>query len=150
MLLRKGQTYSIGNTLTKRPSSNFNARRLKVFWVTRGLAAPLPERFQVLFLNTIITSKMKQGILKHAAMASRQYEAIPVEPVRVLGIIPHYLIVQYMPHRRTTHRQTRMTRIRLLDGINRQKPDRVNRLLHQLRIGLLQRLRRCRPHYDGA
>lgn len=73
-------------------------------------------------------------------MSGGENKAIPVEPIRVLRVIPHDLIVQYMTHRSTTHGQTRVTRIRLLHGIDRQESDGVDGLLHQRGIRLLKRL----------
>lgn len=62
-------------------------------------------------------------------MASRQNEAISVEPVRILRVILHDFVVQDVTHGSTSHRQARVTRVRLLDGIDREEPDRVDRLL---------------------
>ena len=131
VLLGKGQTNSICNTLPQRTGGDFNSGCLKVLGMSRGLASPLPEALQILFLDTVVSSEMEQSVLQHTAVASRQHEAVTVEPVRILGVIPHDLVIQNMPHRSTPHRQTRMTGVGLLDSINRQEPDRVHRLLHQ-------------------
>lgn len=74
-------------------------------------------------------------------MAGRQDEPIPIEPVRVLGIILHNLIVQNMAHRSATHRQARMAGICLLHSIDREETDRIDGLLDQRRLsGLIDRL----------
>lgn len=89
-------------------------------------------------LNTVITSKVKQSILKHTSVTSRQDEPVPIEPIRVLRIIPHDLIIQYVTHRSTAHGQARVTRISLLDRIDRQKSDRIDGFIHQRCFRLLQ------------
>lgn len=77
-------------------------------------------------------------------VASRQNEAIPVEPVRILGVILHHLVIQNVSHGSTPHGQTRMPGIRLLHSIDSQEPDRVDRLLQHRDVRLLQRLHRRR------
>lgn len=70
-------------------------------------------------------------------MTRGEDEAVTVEPVRVLRVVPHDLVVQHVPHRGAAHGQARVTRIRLLDGVDREEPDRVDRLLHQCGVGCL-------------
>lgn len=83
-------------------------------------------------------------------MSGGENKAIPVEPIRVLGVIPHDLIVQYMTHRSTAHGKTRVTRIRLLHSINRQEPDGVDGLIHQRGIRLLKGLHGCVGNHTAA
>lgn len=84
-------------------------------------------------------------------MASGQNEAITVEPFGVLGVVSHDLIVENMTHRSTTHGQTRVTRVRFLDGIDSQESDRVDRFLNQRGIGgFVQGLNRRSPNDGGS
>lgn len=78
---------------------------------------------------------MKQGVLKHTPVSSRQNKPVPVEPVRVLGVIPNDLVVQYMTHRGTAHGQARVTRIGLLDGVDGQEPDGVDGFVDEGGVG---------------
>ena len=68
-------------------------------------------------------------------MTSRENEPVTVKPVRVLGVIPHDLIVENVSHGSTSHGKTGMTRLGLLHRIDRQEPDRVNRFVDNRRIG---------------
>jgi hypothetical protein len=69
-------------------------------------------------------------------MAGGEDEAVAVEPVWVLGVVPHELVVQDVTHRSTPHGQTRLvTRVGLLHDVHPQEPDRVHELLHQGGIG---------------
>jgi hypothetical protein len=46
-------------------------------------------------------------------MAGREDEAVAVEPIWVLGVVPHDLVVQDVTHWSTPHGQTRsVTRVR--------------------------------------
>jgi hypothetical protein len=64
-------------------------------------------------------------------MAGEEDEAVVVEPVWVLGVVPHDLVVQDMTHRNAPHGQTRVTRVGLLHRVHPQEPNRVHGLLHQ-------------------
>jgi len=46
---------------------------------------------------------MQEGVLQHAAMASRKHKPVAIEPVGILGVVPHHLIVQNMAHGRAAH-----------------------------------------------
>lgn len=67
-------------------------------------------------------------------MTSRQNETISVKPVRILGVVVHHLVEQYMTHWCTSHRQSRVTRFGFLDRIDRQKPDCIDRFVHQRHV----------------
>jgi len=77
-------------------------------------------------LNTVIACKVKEGILEHAAMSSRQNETVTVEPSGVLRIVPHDFIVENVAHWSTPHGETRVARVGLLNCINGQKPNGVD------------------------
>ena len=85
--------------------------------------------------DTVVASKMKQSILQHTTMSSGQNETVPIEPVRVLGVILHDLIVKNMTHRRTAHGQTRVAGISFLNRINGQESDSVDGLLNEGSFG---------------
>lgn len=78
--------------------------------------------------------------MRPLTVASGQDEAIPVEPVGVLGVILHHLVVQDVPHGRAPHGQTRVSGIGLLHGIDGQESDGVHGLLHEGAVRLLQSL----------
>lgn len=85
--------------------------------------------------DTVVASKMKQSILQHTTMSSGQNEPIPIEPVRILGVVLHDLIVKNMTHRRTAHGQTRVSGVSFLNRINGQESDRVDGLLNEGSFG---------------
>lgn len=74
----------------------------------------------------------RRGVLEHATMAGGKDEAVAVEPVWVLGVVPHDLVVQDVTHRSAPHGQTRsVTRVGLLHGIHPQESDHVHGLFHK-------------------
>lgn len=108
------------------------------------------ERERYAYIDAVVASEVKKSVLKHTSVSGGEYESVTVEPVRVLRVVPHDLVVQHVSHRSASHRQTRMAGVRLLHGVDGQKPDRVHRLLHQrLLSGRIERLHR-RGSHGGA
>lgn len=102
--------------------------------------ACIDSRKDEAYPDSIVASEVKQGVLEHTTVASGENEAVTVEIVGVLGVVPHDLIVQDVTHGSTSHGEPRVTRISLLDGVNRQESDRVDRLLNEGSVSLLQSL----------
>lgn len=73
-------------------------------------------------------------------MAGGEHEAIAIKPVRILRIILHDFIIEYVTHRSTTHGQTRVTGVSFLDSIDSQESDRVDGLVNQFSVSFLKRL----------
>lgn len=90
-----------------------------------------------LYLDGIVSGEVKKRVLQHTAVAGGENKAVAVEPVGILGVVPHHLIVQYVPHRSASHRQTGVAGIRLLHGVDGQETDSVDGLLHELGISCL-------------
>lgn len=45
------------------------------------------------YFNTVVAGKVEEGIMKHAPMSGGENKAISIEPIWILGVIPHYFIV---------------------------------------------------------
>ena len=54
------------------------------------------------------------GAHSHRAVAGRQHEAVPVEPLRVLGVVLHHLVEEEVAHGRAAHRHTGVTTLGLV------------------------------------
>lgn len=84
-------------------------------------------------------------------MTGGKHEAIAVEPIGVLGVILHGLVKQDVAHGSTPHGESRVARFGLLDGIDGQEADRVDRLLDEgLRVGRLDCLHGGSPDRSHA
>lgn len=79
-------------------------------------------------------------------MTGGKHEAIAVEPIGVLGVILHGLVVQDVANGSAPHGEPRMARFGLLDGVDGEEADRVDRLLDEsLRGGRLDCLQGGSP-----
>jgi hypothetical protein len=88
-----------------------------------------------LYLDAVVSGEVEQSVLEHAPVAGGENKAVAVEPVRVLGVVAHDLIVEDVSHGRAPHGEPRVAGVGLLDGVDGQEPDRVDRLLEQLASG---------------
>lgn len=82
-------------------------------------------------------------------MAGGQDEAVAVEPVRVLWVVAHDLVVEDVAHWGAAHGETGVAGVGLFDGVDREEADRVDRLLDERGLRrLVQSLHGGGP--DGA
>ena len=94
--------------------------------VPRRLAAPLAELLQIVERD-VVAGEVEQRVQQHRAVAGRQHEAIAIEPQRRARIVPEVALPQHVRHRCAAQRQPGVARVRLLDRIDRESPDRVDR-----------------------
>ena len=60
------------------------------------------------YLDAIVASKMEQGVLEHASMAGGEHKPVAVEPVGVLGVLLHDLVVHDVAHGRAPNGEARV------------------------------------------
>ena len=82
--------------------------------------------------DAIIAGEMEHGILEHRAVSSREHKAVPVHPLRILGIVLHGLVPEDIAHRSTAHGHSRMSRLGFVHGINGNESDSVDALVLEL------------------
>ena len=68
-------------------------------------------------------------------MPGAQDEPVAVRPVRARRVVSQHLRVEEICDRGERHRRSRVAGVRLLDGVHRQRPDRVDGELLDLRVG---------------
>ncbi len=134
------QTDRVGDPLTERAGGDLDARGQRqrrrrradvardvelALGVPGGLRAPLAERLDVVQAE-LVAGQVQRRVLQDRAVPGRQHEAIAVRPQRVGRVVLHPLGVEQIGHRRERQRQTRVSRVRLLDRVDRQRPDRVD------------------------
>ena len=120
------QAHGVGDALAQGASGDLNAGGFEGFGVAWGLGAPLAELLEILHRHRVVAGEVQQGVEQHAAVAGREHEAVAVEPLRILGVVPQHLVPQGVGHGGGAHRQARMARIRFVDRINRQEADAVD------------------------
>ena len=115
----------VGDALAERAGRRLDALGKAVFRVAGGLGAELAEVLDLLDRHVRIAGQIEQRIEQHRAVAGRQHEAVAVRPFRVLRIVFQVFREQHGRDVGAAHRQAGMAGIRLLDGIHREKTDRI-------------------------
>ena len=116
----------VREALAERAGRRLDARGQAVLGVAGRPGAPLAERLQVLERH-VVAGQVEEGVQEHRGVAGRQDEAVAVRPVRVGRGVPEEPRPEGVGHRRRAHRGARMAGVRLLDAIDREGPDRVDR-----------------------
>jgi hypothetical protein len=116
----------VADTLAERTGRDVDAGRVPPLGVAGRLRSPLPERLQVVH-RQVVARQVERGILQHACVAGRQHEPVAVGPAGRLRVVPHRLGVEHVGDRRKRHGGTGMPGVRLLHGVHRETPNRVDR-----------------------
>ncbi len=122
---RNRQTDRVAESLAERSSGNFNAGCVTALRMAGGLAAPLAEVLQ-LIKGQIVASEVEQAVEQHGAVPGGQDKTIAIDPVRVLRVKLQELGPKRVSHSGGTHRHAGVAGIRILHGIGRQEPDRID------------------------
>ena len=124
--LGDGHPDRVGEALAERPGRRLDARRQAVLGMARGPRAPLPERLEVVE-REVVAGQVEHRVQQHRGVPGAQDEAVAVRPVGVRRGVAEEARPERVGHRRRTHRRARMPRVRLLDAVDRQGPDGVDR-----------------------
>src|SRR5579862_2518868 len=123
--LRDCQSHGVPDTLTQRTGSNFRPGHQTILGMPRSAASPLAELLDVVH-GKVVSGEEQHAVEQHAGVSRRKDEPIAIGPFRVGGIVPKMTRPQYVRHRRCAQRHSRMTRVRFLDRVNRERPDSVD------------------------
>src|ERR671938_621772 len=93
--------------------------------MARGRAADPPEVLEVVD-GQPVPGQVQERIEEHRRVAGREHEAVAVEPLRVRRVVLHHPGVEEVAERSEPHRRPRVPGVRLLDGVHRERPDRVD------------------------
>ena len=149
---------AVADALAQRTGRRLDARNPMVLRMARRLAAELTEVADVverhcglaeplvIGVHGARAGEMEQRPQQHRGVAVGEHEAIAVRPDRILRIESHDPIPQHVDQRRQRHRRAGMAGLRLLDSIDRQGANRVDRQLIELGIGHRLRLRPGTDH----
>src|SRR5438477_11615896 len=96
-----------------------------VFGVTGSTTSPLTKLLEV-FEAEVIAAQIQTRVQQHRRVTAREDEAIAIRPIWVGGIMTHVLRVEPVAERRERHRRPRVTRLRLLHGVHRQRADGID------------------------
>ena len=139
-LLGQRHAHSIGEALSQRAGSGFNAHGHVMLGMAGCAAAELTEVTQLVHGHWI-ASEMQQRIQQHRGMTIGQNEAVTIPPVRVGGVVLEELAPQHRPHFGHAHGRAGMPGVGLLDGIHGQNADYVGQFAAVGRRGRHRRAR---------
>src|SRR5579863_235835 len=107
----------VTDALTERAGRHLNAGRVTGFRMSRRFRMPLAERFEVV-KTQIVTGEIQQAVQQRRTMSGGEDETIPVEPMWVLRIVAQMSRPNRVRERCNAERQSRMSRVRLLHGVD--------------------------------
>ena len=131
-----------------------------VFGMPGGLAVELAEVADILEgdrwlaqalifgIHRLGSGQIQHGPEQHRGMAVGQHKAVAAGPDGVLGVEAHDPVPDRVDQRRQRHRRAGMARLRLLDRIDGQRADRVDRQLVEFFLGHAERLPFLGPRSD--
>ncbi len=123
-LFGQRHAHGIGQALAQRAGCRLYTRRDAHFGMAgrdRVKLAKLPDLLQ----RQIVAAQMQQGIQQHGAMAVGQHKAVAIEPSRIGRVMGQMLSPQHLGNIGHAHGRAWMARLRLLDGVGRQKAQRI-------------------------
>ena len=90
---------SVADTCSERARGALDEPGVTVFRMTRAFGSPGPQRLQVIKLH-VSASEIQLAVLGEGGMAERQDETVTSEPLVILRVHIHDLLVQQIGHRR--------------------------------------------------
>ncbi len=90
----------------------------------------LASEFFVGGIGRLDARQMNQGVKQHRSVSAGKHKPIPVEPVGVIRIVAQHLLPQRIRGRSGVQRRAGMTGVRLLDRVDCERANRVDRQLN--------------------
>ena len=116
----------VREALAERPGRRFDARRQRR---TRGApASSIPTAGMTSGRRATRRSRSGGGASREAStgVAGRQHEPVAIRPVRVRRRVAEEAGPEHVGHRSGAHRGAGVTGVRLLDAVDRERPDGVD------------------------
>ena len=136
----RGHADAGGHALAERAGGRLDAGRQVRLGVAGGLAVDLAELLEVVerqgrgvedldpLLDVVHAGEVDQRVEQHRRVPDRQDEPVAVGPQRVGRVVAEEVLPERVAQRRQRHRRPRVARVRRLDRVHRQGPDRVDAL----------------------
>jgi len=125
--VRLGDRHADGvpEPLAQGPGRRLDTGRHAALGMSGRPAAPLAERAEVVE-REVVAGQMQHGVEQHAGVPGGEHEAVAVGPSGVSRVVAQMPGEEDVRRRRQPHGGARMTRTRLLHGVDGQEPDRVD------------------------
>ena len=128
--LRDRHPHRRGESLAERSRGHLRPRGMAKLRMAGGLAFPLAEGADIVE-GEVIAGQVEERVEEHRSVPGGQDEAVAVDPPGIGRVVLQVPRPEGIGRGRRPHRQAGMARLCLLDGVRRQKPDRVDaHLLH--------------------
>ena len=121
----------VGEALAQRPGGRLDAGGVTAFRVSGRARAELPEGLQVVERQAV-AGQIEERVDQHAGVAGRQDEPVAAGPGGIGRGVAQVAGPERVGHRGHAHGGAGVARVRLLDGVHGQRPDRVDCQLVQL------------------
>ena len=119
-----------GDPLPERAGGRLDARHVAVLRVAGARRVELAEALD-LVERDVVARQVERRVEQHRRVPAGEHEAVAARPVGRLGRVAHDARVEQVGDRRQRHRRARVARVRLLDGVHRQRADGVDAQLVQ-------------------
>ncbi len=117
-----------GETLAERAGRRLDTGSVTELRMPGSLRIELPESFE-LGEGEIVAREMQQSVEQRRSVPARQDEAIAIRPVRIGGIVAQVPGPQQVGHRRLAERRSGVAGFRLLDHVDGEKTQGIDRQL---------------------
>ena len=121
-----------GQTCAQRTCRCVDTCCVTVFRVTRCLRIHLTELLKILDGQTAYTKQVQKRIIKSRAVTAGKYEAVSIDPLRILRVKVHFLAPERVSHSSGTERKTRVAGVGLLNHIRGKNTDSGDCILFNL------------------
>ena len=118
--------HRVAEALAERAGGRLDPGRQAVLGVARRDRAPLAERLEVVEAD-VVPGQVQERVQQHRRVTRRQHEAVAVGPVRVGRRVAEVARPHRIGHRRGAHGRARVPGVGLLDAVDREGPDGVDR-----------------------
>ena len=124
-VLRQRHPDSHRDSLAERAGGRLDPERQVALRVAGRRIADLAEVLDVLQRQRV-PGQEQARVQEHRGVPGRQDESVAVPPERVGGVVAHHPREQRVGDRGQAHRRARVSGVRLLDGVDRERADRVH------------------------
>ena len=117
-----------GETLAERAGRRLDARSVAELRMAGSLRVELAEALELGY-GQVVARHVQQGVEQRRGVAARQDEAVAVRPERIGGIVAEVPGPQQVGHRRLAERRAGVAGFRLLDHVDGEKTQGIDREL---------------------
>jgi hypothetical protein len=132
--LGERQADAVGDPLAEWAGCRLDARGMAVLGVAGARRAELAEALDVVELEAI-AAEIEHRVEQHRRVPAGEHEAVAVRPLGVGRVVAHDPRVERVGDRRECHRRAGVAGVGLLNGVHRERANRVDAQLVERGVG---------------